>query len=188
MSNSSRSWGDSFERRPARHRGGRFQYDHDRDTETTLNQSQKRAARGARKAEPAEDNNMNNNDNLIDRAAEAAHNAAAEAAGTAEEILQATGRVVDDLAEQAAEAARQEEARAERLRQDNDRLEEAEARDNARTGGWMGGLKKAAGYGAVIGLAGLAAYHVVKLAARATAGEAAAEAAGDAVQAAFMGR
>lgn len=203
MSNTSRSWGDSFERRPARQRGGRSSYEHTRDGESTEQQIKKRANRGAQKATSAEDNTMNSsnnhNDNKIDAAAdaarngidaaaEAAHAAAAAAAGSAEDILRATGSVVDGLTEEAAAAAAAEAERAERLRQDNDRLEEAEARANAHTGGFVGGLKKVAGYSAIVGVAALGGYYLVKGIARLTAGEAATEAVDEAAKAAFLGR
>lgn len=195
MSEFSKNWGDSFGRRPARSRGGRSRYEHDRDEDSII----KRAERGARKAEPAEDKKMNNNNNPIDRAAEeignaaeraaeAVHSAAANGAHTAEEILTATGKVVDDLAAAAADTARAEEERAERLRRDNDRLEESEARDNAHTGGWVGGLKKAAGYSAIVGIAALGGYYVIKGLTRLTAGEAVADAVDETVKAALLGR
>lgn len=198
MSNTSRSWGDSFERRPARQRGGRSSYEHVRDEESVSQQIKKRANRGAQKATSAEDNTMNNSSKIdkaadavhsgIDAAAEAAHAAAASVAGSAEDILRATGNVVDGLTEEAAAAAAAEAERAERLRQDNDRLEEAEARANAHTGGWVGGLKKVAGYSAVLGVAALGGYYVIKGIARLTAGEAAAEVVDEAAKAAFLGR
>lgn len=172
MGQASQSWGDSFQRRNAKFRGGRSRYEHDRDEEETPKRPKHRASKP--EAENMNENN-NNNDELN------------ELPETAEEILETVGERIADSTRAAEEQAEAQREQAERLRRDNDRLEDAEASSNARTSGWVQPLKKVAGYSAVAGIVALAAYHGVKYLSRKAIPEEVAEVA-EAAVAAFTGK